>query len=129
MLDPAADGTGAPAGRTGDSAEPDHRFTLANERTLLAWLRTALALVAAGVATVSLLPELGIPGGRHLVGVALVTMGTLLAPAAVLRWSRVQAAMRSRRPLPTTRIPMLLGFGLGVLGLLVLGLLIAGAQG
>ncbi|HEY2766297.1 MAG TPA: DUF202 domain-containing protein [Pseudonocardiaceae bacterium] len=128
MSEPAAGQAGGPAGGTGDGEEPDHRFTLANERTLLAWLRTALALVAAGVATVSLLPELGIPGGRHLVGVILVTMGTLLAPAAVLRWSRVQAAMRARRPLPATRVPMLLGIGLGVLGLLVLGLLIAGAQ-
>jgi uncharacterized membrane protein YidH (DUF202 family) len=26
--------------------EPDHRFTLANERTFLAWMRTSLALLA-----------------------------------------------------------------------------------
>ena len=31
-------------------AEPDIRFTLANERTFLAWVRTAIGLVAAGVA-------------------------------------------------------------------------------
>ena len=29
---------------------PDYRFTLANERTFLAWIRTALALMAGAVA-------------------------------------------------------------------------------
>src|SRR3984893_15268857 len=33
--------------------EPDYRFTLANERTFLAWQRTALGLLAAAVAVVS----------------------------------------------------------------------------
>jgi putative membrane protein len=46
----------------GEGSEPDPRFTLANERTFLAWIRTALALPAGGVAlealTVSLLPGL-----------------------------------------------------------------------
>ena len=32
-----------------EGEEPDYRFTLANERTFLAWLRTALALIAGGV--------------------------------------------------------------------------------
>jgi putative membrane protein len=32
------------------SSDPDYRFSLANERTFLAWIRTALALVAGGVA-------------------------------------------------------------------------------
>ena len=36
--------------------EPDYRFTLANERTFLAWIRTALALIAGGVALVQLVP-------------------------------------------------------------------------
>ena len=33
--------------------EPDYRFTLANERTFLAWQRTSLGLMAAAVAAVS----------------------------------------------------------------------------
>lgn len=37
--------------------EPDYRFTLANERTFLAWIRTALALIAGGVAVAQLLPR------------------------------------------------------------------------
>ena len=31
-----------------DGEEPDYRFTLANERTFLAWVRTALGLLAGG---------------------------------------------------------------------------------
>ena len=34
---------------------PEAQFQLANERTYLAWLRTALALVASGVAAARLL--------------------------------------------------------------------------
>ena len=48
-------------GATGDT-EPDVRFTLANERTFLAWNRTALALVVAGLGIVQLLPPFpGVP--------------------------------------------------------------------
>jgi uncharacterized membrane protein YidH (DUF202 family) len=35
---------------------PDYRFTLANERIFLAWIRTSLALVAGGIAVVRLGP-------------------------------------------------------------------------
>ncbi len=45
-----------------DPHDPDYRFTLANERTFLTWLRTSLALIAAGVAVVQLVPEFGIDG-------------------------------------------------------------------
>lgn len=31
-------------------SEPDPRFTLANERTFLAWIRTVLAVITGGVA-------------------------------------------------------------------------------
>jgi len=51
--------------------EPDYRFTLANERTFLAWIRTALALIAGGVAVVQLVPALSIPGVRHGLGSVL----------------------------------------------------------
>ena len=70
--------------------DPDYRFTLANERTFLAWLRTALALLAAGVAVVQLLPEFGIAGARRTVGVMSVALGIAVAAAAIRRWRRVQ---------------------------------------
>ena len=55
-----------------DGTEPDPRFTFANERTFLAWSRTALALVVAGLGVVQLLPPFpGVPWGRHVLGVPL----------------------------------------------------------
>jgi uncharacterized membrane protein YidH (DUF202 family) len=44
---------------TDDEQEPDYRFTLANERTFLAWIRTALALIAGGIAVAQLVPAFG----------------------------------------------------------------------
>lgn len=93
----------------GHEQEPDYRFTLANERTFLAWIRTALALIAGGVAVIELVPPFGIPGVRHVLSVLLTAGGGLLAALAVRRWQRVQAAMRRDVGLPPTRIPVLLG--------------------
>jgi putative membrane protein len=93
----------------GHEQEPDYRFTLANERTFLAWIRTALALIAGGVAVIALVPPFGIPGVRHVLSVLLTAGGGLLAALAVRRWQRVQAAMRQDVGLPPTRIPVLLG--------------------
>ena len=107
--------------------EPDYRFTLANERTFLAWLRTALALVAAAVAVVHLFPELGFEGSRRLVGALLAVLGTAVALGAVFRWRTVQAAMRRRSDLPATRMPVLLSGILTLLSVAVLALLLAGA--
>jgi putative membrane protein len=58
-----------------DEQEPDYRFTLANERTFLAWIRTAFALIAGGVAVVQLVPAFGVPGVRHGLVLVLTTGG------------------------------------------------------
>ncbi len=90
----------------GPGEEPDPRFTLANERTFLAWVRTALAMLAGGVA----LHALGLPGTawvRTTLAIALVLFGALVTVFALVRWARVERAMRTRQPLP--------GFGLGFL--------------
>jgi putative membrane protein len=108
----------------GEEQEPDYRFTLANERTFLAWIRTALALIAGGVAVVQLIPEFGIPGGRHVLGVLLTAGGGLLAALAVRRWQRVQVAMRRDGELPPTRLPVLLGGALLAVTILVLVVLL-----
>jgi putative membrane protein len=66
------------------SSHPDYRFTLANERTLLAWLRTGLALVAGGVAVATYAPDLGARWASAVVALALVAVGTVVVVVAVL---------------------------------------------
>jgi putative membrane protein len=110
--------------------EPDYRFTLANERTFLAWLRTAMALLAAAVAIVQLVPEFGFEGARRLVGAFLAALGTAVSIGAVVRWRTVQAAMRRGADLPGSRMPVLLGGTLAALSVVVLVLLVtAGTLG
>ncbi|MYR07740.1 DUF202 domain-containing protein [Gordonia sp. SID5947] len=84
--------------------EPDYRFTLANERTFLAWIRTALALLAAGVAAEELIGK-GTGNLDHSVlAVACVVVATVLSLGAFYRWRRLQAAMRRSEPLPPATI-------------------------
>jgi putative membrane protein len=89
-------------------SEPDYRFTLANERTYLAYVRTALALDGAGLAVVQFLTKVGNQRGRAIVATLLVLggLGTILAGFA--RWRAVQAAMRHGQPLPHSWIPLVL---------------------
>jgi putative membrane protein len=99
-------------------SEPDYRFTLANERTFLAYVRTGIALDGAGLAVVQFLTSVGNHRGRELAGIALVFggLGTLIA--GFLRWRSVQAAMRRQAPLPSSWVPLALTIvlALGSLG-------------
>ena len=89
--------------------EPDARFTFANERTFLAWSRTALALVVAGLAIVQLLPPFpGVPVGRHLLGLPLIALGAVLAVTAYTEWVRNQHALRRGEPMPRSVLPWIL---------------------
>ncbi|MBO3095791.1 YidH family protein [Cellulomonas dongxiuzhuiae] len=102
----------------GVGAEPDARFTLANERTFLAWARTGLALLAGGVA----LEALGLPvepALRLAAAVVLIALGTLAPAVAWWGWSRAERAMRRGDPLPAP-----VGFGLLVGGVAVAGVLV-----
>jgi putative membrane protein len=104
--------------------EPDYRFTLANERTFLAWQRTALGLLAAAVAVVQLVPELSIAGARHTLGIVLALLAILTAGMGILRWLQVDRAMRRNLPLPRHPTPIYLGIGLVLLGLLTVCLVV-----
>ena len=55
-----------------DAPEPDVQLSFANERTFLAWERTALGLITAGLAITQLLPSFDFPGGRRLIGLPLI---------------------------------------------------------
>jgi putative membrane protein len=99
-----------------EGAEPDPRFTFANERTFLAWSRTALALVVAGLGIVQLLPPFpGVPVGRYLLGVPLIVLGAVLAVVAYTEWVRNQRALRRGQPLPRSIMPWILAATIGAM--------------
>jgi putative membrane protein len=81
--------------------EPDYRMSLAAERTYLAYLRTALALMAAGIGVAGALPDAGGEPLRRAIGIVLVLAGGGLIVAARRRWVAVDQAMRRGEPLPT----------------------------
>ena len=87
----------------GSAQEVDYRFTLANERTFLAWVRTSLAFVAGGIAVSELV------SGRHLLrevlALLLVACGGLGAVLAYRRWRSVETTMRAGDPLPPSPLP------------------------
>lgn len=124
---PSAAGSGGGPAEEQD-ADPDYRFTLANERTFLAWFRTALALIAGGVAVVQLVPEFAFPGARHILGILLTVSGGAVALLAVRRWRRVQTAMRRDEDLPPTRLPTFLGVALAAVTVFVMVLIVLSSR-
>lgn len=106
----------------GEDADP--RFSLANERTLLAWLRTALALVAGGVAVATYAPDLGVPGGSGVVALGLVLIGLSTAVAGYRRWRGNEEAIRDDRPLPQGRLLAVLAAAVAAV-VVVVGVLVA----
>jgi putative membrane protein len=96
-------------------SEPDYRFTLANERTFLAWLRTSLGLLAAGVAVRQLVEPFGIEGGRTVLALLGIAASVVLVVGAYLRWVNVQRAVRRGEPLPPARLVPVAGAGVVIL--------------
>lgn len=108
--------------------EPDYRYTLANERTFLAWIRTSLALLAGAVAIVQLAPAFSVPGARRLVAGLLAVISIAAVAGSALRWRRAEQAMRSDAPLPSSRLPWLLAVGVTLVGVLILVLTVLFGQ-
>jgi len=129
----------APSSESGDDRRPstkqvavgverdiDVRFSYANERTFLAWNRTALALITAGLAITQLLPPFSVPGGRRIIGVPLIVLGTVIALASLRQWRVNESAMRRGEPLPPSILPKLVAVVIGICALLALVLAIVG---
>ncbi|MEZ5383552.1 MAG: DUF202 domain-containing protein [Microthrixaceae bacterium] len=89
-------------------SEPDYRFTLANERTFLAWIRTALALAAGGLGVVSLIDQFY---GEEWLGLVLLGLSFVTAASAYRRWSTNERSIRLEEPLPSSRLPLVLAIG------------------
>ena len=96
-------------------SEPDPLYTLANERTYLAWMRLALTLLAAAVAVDRL--YLDHPGlAAQTLALGLVGLGVATCALGVRRWWTTERALRLRRPLPGFGAPLL-----GVAAVLLIG--------
>ena len=106
--------------------DPDYRFSLANERTFLAWVRTALALLAGSVAIVQLADNLGTGWMRKAIGTALGLTGLAVAALAHHHWRANETAMRNGSPLPYTPVLAVLGLVLTVVSAAVVLLVLFG---
>jgi putative membrane protein len=105
----------------GVGEDPDLRFSLANERTALAWVRTGLGLVAGGVALTSFASFADMSGFVDVIAAVACLAGAGFAAYALISWRRNERAMRLGEPLPSpTGLPVL------VAGVLVLAVLVAG---
>ncbi len=95
--------------KTGNT--PDYRFSLANERTFLAWIRTSLALIAGALAIDQLAPSIAPAPVRIALCVVLAILGAGLAALAYHRWGQMEAAMRNNRELPFSGLMLVMTIG------------------
>ena len=98
--------------------EPDVRFTYANERTFLAWNRTAPRSHRHRGGATQLLPRLSVSGGRRLLGLPLIALGAVVAAESYRHWRANQRAMERGEPLPASSMPIVLTVGIVVVGVM-----------
>jgi putative membrane protein len=97
-----------------EGTEPDPRFTFANERTFLAWQRTALALIGGGIAVTAILPPFELPGGRRILGLPMIVLGGVIAFTSYGRWAANQRALRRGDALPSHWLNQVVGIVIGI---------------
>ena len=117
---------GRPAAADEVGEEPDARFTLANERTYLAWIRTSLALIGGGLAAGQLL-DFQSDLARLVVSLPPIVLGAALALTSYRRWEANQRALRLDEPLPTGGPPRLLAAGIGAVAIVVAAIVVIDA--
>ncbi len=105
---------------------PDYRFSLANERTFLAWIRTGLTLVGGGLAVAQFLPDLRPVYLKEVLAAVLMLLGAACAVRAVDHWARCERAMRHRTDLPVSRFPMVLALAIAVGAVLLMVVVLIG---
>ncbi|MEV6065690.1 DUF202 domain-containing protein [Nocardia sp. NPDC052001] len=106
--------------------ELDYRFTLANERTFLAWMRTALGLLAGGVAVHELVKPFRHHGVRSAVAMSCIVLAGIIALGAYGRWRHVQSAMERGDTMPRTLMVPILAAGIAIIAVLAgIGLLLS----
>jgi putative membrane protein len=109
----------------GPGDDLDARFTFANERTFLAWNRTALALVGGGLAAGQLL-EFDSEVVRLLVALPPILLGGVLGLTSYRRWQANERAMRLGEPLPVLGLPRFIAPAIALLALMIAAFVVAG---
>jgi inner membrane protein YidH len=102
-------------------SEPDPRFTFANERTFLAWIRTGLGFLAAGVAIAAIArwsDRLGLE--IRLASAVLIICGLACGLGAFRRWMANERAMRLNEPLPSSPLLLVLTAIVAAVGIVAL---------
>jgi putative membrane protein len=103
---------------------PDYRFSLANERTFLAWIRTSLALIAGALAIDQLAPEIAPGPVRIALCVVLAFLGAGLAALSYRRWGLMEAAMRNNEELPFSGVMLVMTIGVAAAALVFAALIL-----
>ena len=103
---------------------PDYRFSLANERTFLAWIRTALGFLAAGVGLDQLAPDFATPLIREVLALLLCLFAGGLAIYGYLRWLRNEKAMRLKEDMPYTNSLLIISVMLTLVAVIVMALVL-----
>lgn len=102
----------------------DIRFLLANERTLLAWIRTSLALFVGGLAIVQLADNSQL---QELTGLLVIAIGSIMTGIGYIRFQAADTAIRGGYlPAPgygpILQTVFVILFGIGIIASKLLGL-------
>lgn len=108
---------------------PDYRFSLANERTFLAWIRTALALIGGGFAVDQFLTDHLTHWTRVALALTLLAGGVACTLRAVNHWVRCERAMRRGTNLPVSRFPAVLAVLVAVIAVAMVAVVVFGWAG
>ena len=103
---------------------PDYRFSLANETTFLAWIRTSLALLVGALGIDQLFPDIAPAPLRISMCVALAIIGAVLAVVAYRRWAQMEEAMRNNRELPFSGVLLVMAVGVAAAAFILAVLLL-----
>ncbi|WP_431955445.1 YidH family protein [Nocardia lijiangensis] len=109
------------------NSRPDERFTLASERTFLAWVRTSLGLLAGGIAMVHLVPEFSTGWARTLLGTVMILLAVIAPITGLRRWFQVRRALESGADMPDERELWVLTIGVTTVAIFAGVVTVAGA--